>query len=82
MTYQEILADRIHSSMEERRGFNDSIKQSNNEFAKYLKENFDKQMAEFQEQIKKEEETIQENIRKEQEKSKFRKFIEKLIKIL
>lgn len=82
MTYEEILAKRIHESMDERRGFNDSIKKSNNEFAEYLKQNFKAQMVEIQENIKKEEETVQENIKKEQEKSSFRKFFDKLIKTL
>ena len=71
MTYEEILANRIHESVDERRNMGDSIQKSNNEFAEYLKKNFNGQIAE-----------IQENIKKEQEKSKFRKFLEKLIKIL
>lgn len=70
-TYQEILEARIHDAMEERHNIDTSITRSNNEFAEYLKQNFNGQIAE-----------IQENIKKEENKSKFRKFLDKLIKVL
>jgi len=82
MDYKEEYESRIHDAVKERRETEASMKQSKNEFAEYLKKNFDSQYVQYMEAQKEAQEEVQEEIKKESEKSKVRKFFDKLINVL